>query len=38
MSNVPLIGQAFYMCFPVGAIWGGPGNTALLEEVHHWLD
>lgn len=26
------------MCFPVGAVWGGPGNTALLEEVHYWLD
>lgn len=38
MSNVPHRPRPSYMCFPVGAIWEGPGNTALLEEVHYWLD
>lgn len=38
MSNVPHSFRPSDMYFPVGAIWGGPGNTALLEEVHYWLD
>lgn len=38
MSNVPHRPRPPDMCFPVGAIWEGPGNTALLEEVHYWLD
>lgn len=38
MSNIAHRPRPSDMCFPVGAIWGGPGNTALLEEVHHWLD
>lgn len=38
MTNVPHRPRPSDMCFPVDAIWGGPGNTAFLEEVHYWLD
>lgn len=39
-ENVPLHRLGYLSTWPlVGRVaWGGLGNTALLEEVHHWRE